>query len=77
MAICLGVMLIDVTLSISFTWKPYFSQMMRPFIAACFMKNVRTNAVVMFKDLRNSMTVLICIMVYVLVFSHIGHFVFR
>ena len=77
MAIFFGLILVDNTLSITIESTPYFTQLVRPFIVGCFMISVRTSLVVMGKDLWNSITVLICIMTYVGVFSHIGHLLFR
>ena len=51
--------------------------MMRPLVAACFLKSVRKNSINMVKDLADSGVVLATIFMFVFVFSCIGHFFFR
>ena len=61
--------------TVNFTY-PYINNLMRPFVVVVFFSTIRENLKTLAKDFKDSLIVLITILVYILYFSAVGLFIF-
>ena len=56
---------------------PYINNMLRPFVVVVFFSTIREHLKTLLKDFRDSVVVLLSILVYILYFSAVGLFIFN
>lgn len=69
--------LIDYIVSIVNLEEPYLAAFLRPFILAMCMKSIRKNFMHHVQDIRDSMTILLAIFIFVFVYAILGNYLFE
>ena len=76
MAITTVLMMADLIWATISLRRPLWSGLLRPIMAACFLRSVRANAINLFKDLRDTVSVLMSIFIFIFFYANIGKFLF-